>query len=473
VLYFATACFLKCVTSGSGDVSNAVDILCNATSSPCEASATTTALPTTTSATASPDAPDVPFALPPASPIPTFITAGAVMTSGHVPRVLELVQFLSIFCTSLSLKQQSRLSEFQISSLTHITSKKEEQCSICPGSCTHPLVLVMPIFVLVTCLFSLGVVVILFDWRESRKCTVSPAHMHDRLLDSDAVASAKRRSSLLRTVAGFCFRYFRSVIETSSSYMLMPSTFVFVLNLRASSFSQASLLDRTMIIATPGIALLFRTLVIRQRVVHLSPADQKQLYAGSLCSCAITVIFGVYFNQVDGNGTQSTVTSPLYIALAVLATQLIAQTVIRAKASEASIFDSNDWPWSAADSESSSAVFSFQVLPARLAMNSIKSASLTAAIVVVKFLVLNYVVVSQAVLIVLGLASSGVYSESSLNTYSIAIGCIPLASSGAMLLQNAVKFIVFLKQKMLKSMRRADPDRSFRGGCHSFQVREL
>jgi hypothetical protein len=478
----AAVLFLTFSASECGPFSNVVDILCHATSTtPCPAIVTTTALSTTipattasyspnTTASYSPNTtasypPNVPHLLPPASPIPTFITAGAVLTSGHMPRVLELVQFLSIFCTSLSWKQQNRLNEFQVSSLTHFTSKNKEQCSICPGSCIHPLALVVPIFALVACLFAFGIIIILLDCRKSQKSTNSgrPALLHDRLIDSDG-DHAKKRVSLLRNAATFFFRYARSVIEASSSYLLMPCFFVFILNIRPSSFSQASLLDRAMIFATPIVALLFRTLVIRQHVVHLSPADQKQLYTGGVCSCAITVIFGVYFNQVDDNLTQATVTSPLYIALAVLTAQLIVQTAIRAKATEASIFDSKDWPWSAADSESSSTSFSCQARPLSRVVAHNKAASSSATILVAKFFVLNYLVISQIVLIAAGIASAGLYSESSLNNYSIAMGCVPLISSGALLLHNAVKFVIFLRRKMLKNSRHADFHRSIESG---------
>jgi hypothetical protein len=74
------------------------------------------------------------------SPLPAVIAAAAAATSGHLPRALELVQFLSIYCTSLSSRQQTRVSDFQVASFTHIASSKAQYCGVCPGFCAQPLV---------------------------------------------------------------------------------------------------------------------------------------------------------------------------------------------------------------------------------------------------------------------------------------------------------------------------------------------
>jgi hypothetical protein len=94
------------------------------------------------------------------------------------------------------------------------------------------------------------------------------------------------RSSLRRTDAALCVQYFRGLIETCSSYVIMPCTFVFVLNLRPSSFDHADSSKRAMIVALPVVMLLLRALVIRRRMVQLTAADQRQLYVGSACIAA-------------------------------------------------------------------------------------------------------------------------------------------------------------------------------------------
>jgi hypothetical protein len=58
-------------------------------------------------------------------------------------------------------------------------------------------------------------------------------------------------------------------------HVIMPCTFVFVLNLRPSSFDQTDSSKGTMI-----VTLLLRALVIRRRVVQLMAAGQRQLYVG-------------------------------------------------------------------------------------------------------------------------------------------------------------------------------------------------
>jgi hypothetical protein len=241
--------------------------------------------------------------------------------------------------------------------------------------------------------------------------------VHDRLLEAGAASSAAAvdgRSSLRRAVAAFCVRYFRSLIETCSSYVIMPCTFVLVLNLRPSSFTQTDSSQRAMIVALPVVMLLLRALVIRRRVVQLTAADQRQLYVGSMCSCLIAAVVGVYFEgAVDAHQASpsfASQTTPQGIVLALLAVQVIAQTVIRLKATEESFFDNTDWPWSSASAQASSAVFTFDELATRLVLGSVKSASSTAAIAAAKFILLNHVLLSQMAMVVAGLASSGAAS---------------------------------------------------------------
>jgi hypothetical protein len=405
----------------------------------------------------------------PASTIPTVIAVAATATSGHLPRALELVQFLSIYCTSLSSRQQSRVSEFQVASFTQLAMSKQEYCRVCPGSCMQPSVVLLPTFVLISCLFAAGLVVAVFDAYHARNAGSVVSPVQDRLLEAGAASSAAAadgRSSLRRAVAAFCVRYFRGLIDTSSSYALMPCTFVFVLNVRPSSYDQADSLQRAMIVMLPVMTLMLRALVIRQRVVLLTTADQRQLFAGSVSSCLIAAVLSAYFERADGAHQSSpsfaSQTTPQYIVLALLAVQIIAQTVIRLKATEESFFDNTDWPWSSARAQAFSAVFTFDELVTRLVVGSMKSASSTAAIAAFKFMLLNHVPLSQMAMVVAGLASSGAASPPSIEASSVVIGCIPLVTSGALLLHNVLKLVAFLRRKWCGRREQAAARRSGR-----------
>ena len=338
---------------------------------------------------------------------------------------------------------------------------------MCPGSCMQPSVLLLPTFVLVVCLFAAGAAVAARDAYNARNPGSSVPAVQDRLLEAGAASSAAAvdgRSSLRRAIAAFCVRYFRGLIETCSSYVIMPCTFVFVLNLRPSSFDYADSSQRAMIVALPVVMLMLRALVIRRRVVQLTAADQRQLYVGSACSCLIAAVLSVYFERADdvyqSSPSFASQTTPQYIVLALLAVQVIAQTVIRIKATEESFFDNTDWPWSSASAQSSSAVFTFDELATRLVLGSMKSASSTATIAAVKFILLNYVPLSQMAMVATGLASSGAVSPPSIETSSVIIGCIPLVTSGALLLHNIVKLVAFLRRKWCWRREQADARRS-------------
>ena len=394
------------------------------------------------------------------------MAAGAAATSGHVPRALELVQFLSIYCTSLSSRQQTRVSDFQVASFTHLAMSKQEYCRVCPGSCMQPSVLLVPTFVLMMCLFAACAAVAACDAYNARNIGSSVPAVQDRLLEAGAASSSAavdRRSSLRRAITAFCVRYFRGLIETCSSYVIMPCTFVFVLNLRSSSFDQTDSSQRAMILALPVGMLLLRALVIRRRVVQLTAADQRQLYVGSACSCLIAAVLSVYFERAEdvyqSSPSFASQTTPQGIVLALLAVQVIAQTVIRFKATEESFFDNTDWPWSSASAQASSAVFTFDELSKRLVLGSVKSASSTAAIAAAKFILLNYVPLSQMAMVAAGLASSGAVSPPSIETSSVVIGCIPLVTSGVLLLHNMVKLVAFLRRKWRGRRGRAVMDR--------------
>ena len=215
-----------------------------------------------------------------------------------------------------------------------------------------------------------------------------------------------------------------------------------------------------MIIMLPIMTLLLRTLVIRQRLVNLTTADQKQLYVSSACSCAIAVVLSVSFARVSESSQSGILmpsqTTPQYIVLGLLIFQVVAQTVIRYRATEVSDFDNTDWPWSSATSHASSAVFSFDELATRLVLGSVKNAALTVAIASAKFFLLNYVAISQIAMVVAGIASSRASSAPGIETSSVVIGSIPLITSATLLLHNAVKLLKFLWKKWCRKPTRAD-----------------
>ena len=412
--------------------------------------------------------PFIPVPITPApSLIPAVIAAAAAATSGHLPRVLELVQFLSIYCTALSSRQQTRVSAFQVASFTHIASSKAEYCGVCPGFCAQPLVLLVPTFALVSCLLAGCVLVAVVDAYKLRSGSRIAAPVEDRLLEvssASSAAAAQGRSSLRSAVTSFLARYSRSVIETSSAYVVMPCTFVFVLNAQPSAFARAGSSDRAMIVMLPVMALLLRALVIRQRVVQLTSADQKLLYVSSAFSCFIAVAFSVPFAGA-ARAHQSAQpfesdTVPQCIVLALLVLQLVAQTVIRRRATEESSFDNTDWPWSPAASHASSAVFSFDQLVTRLVLGSMKKAS--AAIAGAKFFLLNYVVISQMAMVIAGLASARENSAASVESSSVVVGSIPLITSCALLLHNAAKLVKLLWRKCCRKQEQAERRRSSR-----------
>jgi hypothetical protein len=490
-LLIACASLMPCAAGFDGP-SNAVDIFTEATSAaPATTSApaaTSTAPPSSTSATSSThqmfssSAPNSTSASPPStplpsdsspasspSPLPAMIAAAAAATSGHLPRALELVQFLSIYCTALSSRQQTRVSDFQVASFTHAASSKAEYCGVCPGVCSQPVVLLLPTFALMSCLFAVGVLVVVFDAYKSRSGSGLASPVEDRLLEvssASSAAAAHGRSSLRLAVTAFLARYSRSVIETSSAYVVMPCTFVFVLNAWPSAFARASSSDRAMIVLLPVIMLLFRALVIRQHVVQLTSADQKLLYVSSAFSCFIAVALSVPFagaahaRQSETSFDSSTV--PQWIVLALLVLQLVAQTVIRRRATEKSSFDNTDWPWSPAASHASSAVFSFDELPSRVMLGAFKRTWSSSVIAGAKFFLLNYVVISQMAMVIAGLASARENSAASVEASSVVVGSIPLITSCALLLHNAAKLVKLLWQKCCRRQEQAERRRSSR-----------
>ena len=358
------------------------------------------------------------------------------------------MQFLSIYCSSLSSRQQDHVTDFQVASFTGISFSRSQYCRVCPGLCLQPVALVVPTFALLSLLFALGSAVMIYDACHSRHSGRVSSSVRDRLLDTSVASTAAPCCpSSWRKITAFCVRYFRSLIETCSSYVLIPCTFVFMMNLETSSFNRADSSERAMIVALPVVMLLFRALAIRQRVVDMTKADQKQLLASSVCSCFVAAVFGLYFNRAkDARLSASSFaseTAPQYICLAVLAVQLVVQTTIRLTAVEASIFDETNWPWSSSRFPTSIAKSSVPVTT-----RSPEIASTGIVMVIAKFLLLNYITLSQIAMVAVGLITGASSSSLDDNSSGTVIGVIPLVSSGILLLHNLVKFLSFLRQKL-------------------------
>ena len=64
-------------------------------------------------------------------------------------------------------------------------------------------------------------------------------------------------------------------------------------------------------------------------------------------------------------------------------------------------------------------------------------------------------------MVVASLASSGAASPSSIEASSVVIGCIPLVTSGALLLLNMIKLVAFLRRKWRRRRERRSGRDSF------------
>jgi hypothetical protein len=216
--------------------------------------------------------------------------------------------------------------------------------------------------------FALGVLVAARDAYKSRTRSAVASPAEDCLLEASAAsiaAAAEGRSSLRLAVPAF-FAWYSG--PTSSAYVVMPCTLVFVLNARPSAFARAGSCDRAMIVLLPVMALLLRALVIRRRVVQLTSADQKLLYVSSACSCLISGALGASFAAAaDARQSALSLSQPrcLSTLFALLLAHIVAQTGVRLTATRASVFHNTDWP-SLAASHASSAVFSLHQLVPRL-----------------------------------------------------------------------------------------------------------
>jgi hypothetical protein len=376
------------------------------------------------------------------SVVPLLILGGAVASSGRMPRVIELVQFLSAFCTALASEQQNTIAVFQAGSLTSVlVVNRQESCSICPGFCIEPLVLVLPTFALLGVLTTVMLISYIFISRSSSAAILSAQkHLMATESEPDVAAGASRpSSSSLQLAASFGIKYYRGLIEASSSYMIVPAMFVFVMNAWPSSFSKAESRERAMIILLPFIALIFRSFVIVKRFVKMTYDDQKQLCVASVCYCLISIVLSASFmrdrDARRANASFPSAVLPQCIVLCLLAAQLVSFIIIRRQASEPSLF------------------FSWRLYPKRdlpVADSSsccchamVRFAKHTLAASVAGFIAANYMVLSQIAIVITGLVSSFAPHSSGARVYaaSIIIGCIPLLVGAVHILRFIVPLV--------------------------------
>jgi hypothetical protein len=118
----------------------------------------------------------------------TVLASGS---SGTSVRVLELVQFISIHCTSLSPQQQNIVRTFQIPSFSGFAVETNDVCSICPSRCARPLAFVIPTFFLVggTAIFTL--ILLVFNSFNVDQ-TESAAAQHRSIAEVGGISTAVR-----------------------------------------------------------------------------------------------------------------------------------------------------------------------------------------------------------------------------------------------------------------------------------------
>jgi hypothetical protein len=175
-----------------------------------------------------------------------------------------------------------------------LAATKQEYCGVCPGQCLQPLATLMPTFALSSSLAIVTLVSHALIRRTSAAALVSAA---DRLVASDseqAVAAERRFATLQQKEVSVGIEHYRNFIESCSSYVIMPVTFVFALNARPSAFSSAEMWDRVMIVTLPNIALVFRLFVLFKRVVRVTGSDQRPMLVNSTCYCCVATTLSVF-----------------------------------------------------------------------------------------------------------------------------------------------------------------------------------
>ena len=92
-------------------------------------------------------------------------------------------------------------------------------------------------------------------------------------------------------------------------------------------------------------------------------------------------------------------------------------------------------------------------------MGFVRSKAASAAAGAAKFLLMNYLVLSQMAMVIAGLASSGSNSSSTIDAASVAISVIPLIISSVLLLHAAVKIVQFLRRLNWKKLFQRPPNK--------------
>jgi hypothetical protein len=236
----------------------------------------------------------------------------------------------------------------------------------------------------------------------------------------------------------------------------MPSAFVFALNAAPFTFSISAHSDRFMVVMLPILSLVTRGVVIHEQLVVLTRDDQKLLYVSSGCNFFLAIVFGGYFqiNKFDFKpDAHPSNTTPQFLVLALLILQVIAHSFIRLRATEESVLERFVMPWRSL--ASSHRKFSFNELRVLLVKASFWNAVGSVAVHAAKFVLVNYLVLSQILMVLIGLISSAESSLSRVQAAAIAIGVIPLIISGVLLLVSLMKIVLWVRHKLATRAQRA------------------
>lgn len=318
-----------------------------------------------------------------------------------------------------------------------------------------PLVLVSPTFAFVIALAAVGIVLATRDALNH----AAPSDLDSLIAAENEVAKTKahvfasenRSQTIPQRIAAACVRLLRGIIEAGSSYVLMPAIFVFVVNAWPSSFSEASGSQQAMIILIPIVALLFRGFVIHKRLVDMTLDDQKLQYMSSAVSSCVAVVLSVYFvKDVEAHRSNPSFAPdivPQYMVLFMLVAELAAASFIRNKATKPSLLEDVKWPWRQSSSSSATPSIpwktcaSFLSLP--ITIGPYRTTVASVAKCTAEFTILNHIALSQIVMVITGLASSGLASSSRIRSATAFIGFVPLVVSGLLLLSFAYKIALF------------------------------
>jgi hypothetical protein len=138
-----------------------------------------------------------------------------------------------------------------------------------------------------------------------------------------------------------------------------------------------------------------------------------------------------------------------FTVLAFLMLQLAVHSVIRLRASHASVLDNINMPWRNTAGQGVAENISFDELRVRLVKSSVRNLFASSVTTAANFVLMNYLSLSQIMMVLAGLTSSSETSISKIEAAAIAIGVIPLVNSGLLLFHSVLKLAVWLWRKVV------------------------